>query len=730
MIRAAAALLVCLLLAAALAFPGLGRRPLYSAGEVRVALIAQEMLRRGDYLVPRLNGVRYYEKPPLMYWAAAGAYRVFGVNEFAARFPAALAYVGTVAVVFSLGLTLWGLKGAWLAALIFLTTPAAYHLGRFVSLDALLTFCLSLSLLGLVRLFPGENRPGSRFWGPCLFWLGAALAALTKGLIGLLFPLATAGAAALWYRGSFSWRRLRPGLGLVLLALVFLPWHLALAWHDPDFVPYYLLNEHIYRFLNLRVPLDYERLSIPAFWAAAALWFFPWSLLLPGLLWRPLRPGALPLLFAGLILGFFTLSRCRLEYYGHPAYPAAAVALAGYVLDLAARQGGRLALGLPSLLLGILGALVGGLYFFHPDVTGEITSLVMTLDGYYREYFTKHPEQGFFFAREAESLALPFAAAWLAAGLGGVAAAWRRRPEVAVLVWVVSAFPAAYALDQGIHLVSRDRSQKEAARLIEQHWEDGARLIVAGTYEDLGGVTFYTGRLTEMHRATDGDLLYGWQRGDATELFLSDARLAEAWHSTARVFLLAQVEIPTPAPAWVLLETPRHRLLTNRPVLRSPDPPPPDPFSRLDRHNLQATGSLNLVSQLFLRPVTVPGRAEFADLPVKEGHRFDGQAAVDPGKRAAPGNRILTLPAALCQVAAPSPPSPAATLDRPHPDVTTPRTGFPRPRHCRRSSDDWRPGPTRCTATHVYRPFWNLPGSPPLRVHGTCRGETPEKPQV
>lgn len=563
--RPALALLACVLLAGALAFPGLGRRPLYSAGEVRVALIAKEMLERGDYLVPRLNGARYYEKPPLMYWAVAGAYRVFGVNEFAARFPAAVAYVGTVAVVFYLGLTLWGLRGACLAALIFLTTPAAYHLGRFVSLDALLTFSLSLSLVGLVRLFPLDGREGSRFWGPCLFWLGAVLAALTKGLIGFVFPLATAGVAALCYRRRFSWRRLRPGLGLLVLAAVFLPWHLALAWRDPDFVPYYLLNEHVYRFLNLRVPLDYERLSVPAFWAATALWFFPWSLLLPGLVRRPPVPVTLPLIFAGLVLGFFTLSRCRLEYYGHPAYPALAGALAGYVLALAKGEGGRLALGFPSLLLALLGALVAGLYFFHPDVTGEITSLVMTLDGYYREYFTKHPEQGFFFAREAEGLALPFAAAWLLAGIGGVAAAWRRRPEVAVLIWVLAAFPAAYALDQGIHLVSRDRSQKEAARLIEQHWEDGARLIVAGTYEDMGGVTFYTGRRTEMYRATDGDLLYGWQRGDAADLFLTEVRFLEAWHSPARVFLLMQVELPAPEPAWVLLETPRHRLLTNRP---------------------------------------------------------------------------------------------------------------------------------------------------------------------
>jgi hypothetical protein len=567
LVHLGAALVVCLLLAAALALPGLGRRPLYSAGEVRVALIAKEMLKRGDYLVPRLNGVRYYEKPPLMYWATALSYRLFGVNEFAARLPAALAYVGTVAVVFFLGLTFLGLKGGLFAALIYLTTPAAYHLGRFVSLDALLTFCLSLSLLGLVRLLPREDGLGSRLLGPLLFWLGAALAALTKGLIGFLFPLATAGIALLLYRQGGLWRRLRPGLGLLVLGVLFLPWHLALAWRDPDFVPYYLLNEHIYRFLNLRVPLDYERLSVPAFWLASALWFFPWSLLLPGALGRAPRGRLLvPLLYAFLILGFFTLSRCRLEYYAHPAYPALAVVVAGYLLALRERNTSPLEVGVPSALIGLLGTLVGGVYLLHPDLSGAISSLVMNLDGYYREYFTKHPERSFFFAREAEALALPFAVAWILLGVGGVVAAGRRRPDLALLIWVVAAFPAAYGLEQGIQLVSRDRSQKEAARLVERHWEEGARLVVAGTYEDMGGVTFYTGHRTEMFRATDGDLLYGWQRGDAPELFLSEAQLREAWRSPARVFLLTQVEIEPPSPAHVLLETPRHRLLTNRPL--------------------------------------------------------------------------------------------------------------------------------------------------------------------
>ncbi|MGH9316325.1 MAG: ArnT family glycosyltransferase, partial [Thermoanaerobaculia bacterium] len=112
----------CVLLAAVLALSGLGVRPLISPAEARYGLVAREMLESGDWVQPRLNHVRFYEKPPLTYWCVAASYRLFGFNEFASRLPSALAYVGTALVTYLLAFELVGFGTAPLAALIYATS--------------------------------------------------------------------------------------------------------------------------------------------------------------------------------------------------------------------------------------------------------------------------------------------------------------------------------------------------------------------------------------------------------------------------------------------------------------------------------------------------------------------------------------------------------------------------------------------------------------------------------
>ncbi len=130
-------LLGCLVLAGFLAFAQLGARPLVSPGEARYALIAREMLAGGDWVQPRLNGVRYDEKPPLLYWSVAASYRLFGQTEVASRVPSAAAYVATVAVTFFLAHELLGAATAPLAALVFATSAGPVLFGRLLSTDTL-----------------------------------------------------------------------------------------------------------------------------------------------------------------------------------------------------------------------------------------------------------------------------------------------------------------------------------------------------------------------------------------------------------------------------------------------------------------------------------------------------------------------------------------------------------------------------------------------------------------
>ncbi len=563
------ALLACVAFAALLTLPGLGTRPLYSAGEVRNALVASEMLDRGDWIQPHLNGARYYEKPPLIYWSIAGAYTLFGRSEFAARLPAALSYLLTVGLVFVLAAELLNRRGAVAAALIFAIAAAPYHFARFVSLDTVTTAALTLAIVGLTMASRADRRgppptPASAWLGAAAFWLGASLAGMTKGLLGFAFPLATAVLYAATVGGWVTARRLRPAFGAVIVALVWLPLHVAIAWRDPAFLPFYLLNEHLYRFLNIREPIDYAPLSIPEFWLTTLLWFFPWALLLPAAAahaWRERRRLAIPALWALWVIGFFTAAQSRLEYYGQPAYPACAVLIAAW-WQASARRPAQRGLVIASAALFGLGAAVAWLVWLRPEAHTDITGLVAAADGYYREYFQKRPERSFFFGHEALQIGRPFALWLLALGASALVALGWRRPWLAFACWIACLTPALAVFDRGIMLLVDDRAQRHAAEIVAARIQPGDALAIVGTYEDAAGLTFYTRLPTLMVDGADGDMLFGLRQGDVPERYLDGAQFDALWHSPRRVFAMAQIE-KAPSDGTVLLESPRHRLMVN-----------------------------------------------------------------------------------------------------------------------------------------------------------------------
>src|SRR2546422_647308 len=260
--RTALRLAACLGLSAVLAFYQLGERPLSSPAEARYALIARAMLDDGDWVQPRLNGVRYYEKPPLLYWSVAASYRLFGQTEGASRVPSAAAYVATVAVTFFLARELLGAATAPLAALVFATSAGPFLYWPVLFSDTLFVLWLAVSLLGLVVVARGQRG----LLGPLLFWGGLSLAGLTKGLAGLVFPLGTAATCALLFGPIRLLHDLRPRLGVAVVSLVLVPWHLLLGVRDPDFLRFYLVNEHLLRFFNAREPIDYTPLAIGGVW--------------------------------------------------------------------------------------------------------------------------------------------------------------------------------------------------------------------------------------------------------------------------------------------------------------------------------------------------------------------------------------------------------------------------------------------------------------------------------
>jgi 4-amino-4-deoxy-L-arabinose transferase-like glycosyltransferase len=332
--------------------------------------IAREMLHRHDFVTPYINGIRFFDKPPLMYWMASASMAVFGEFDWAARIPLALAVLALLLSVYALGIRLFRSispasapdRGGLYAALAVATSIGPYLFTRFYIPDILLCLWMTLAVhLTLVAVDRLEKRtaqgtsPGALF--PCLCFAAVlALNLLTKGLIGLVFPIAF----VLLYLALTRRLRLLLKLHLLPSALVFLaiaaPWHILAALRTPaialptglglpatgGWAWFYLYNEHIARFLKKRIPHDYGQVPVPLFWMMLVLWVMPWSTFLPVAIVQQVRTlcnrakstaedyqAALSLvLWTLIVMGFFTLSS-RQEYYSLPAIPALALMAGG-----------------------------------------------------------------------------------------------------------------------------------------------------------------------------------------------------------------------------------------------------------------------------------------------------------------------------------------------------------------------------------------------------------------
>jgi dolichol-phosphate mannosyltransferase len=336
-----AALAVLALLAGALLFGNLSY-PLLEPDEGRYAEVVREMVSGGDWLVPRLNDAPFYDKPPLFYWLVAGSYRLFGVNEWAARAVPALAAWLTVLAVFGFGRRLAGTRPAFLAALVLTLTAGFVLCGRIVILDSLLTLFVTAALFaGHEAVRGGRLRRG--WWAASAAC--CALGVLTKGPIAavlLVPPLA----AHAWLVRSPARPRPRHWAAYGALALgLAAPPYVATIVRSPQFAYHFFVDQHLVRFLMPEYHVRPFWYFLPVLLVAG----LPWSFLaLPlarflfhrGAEARALRPAWLGflLLWAGWCVLFFSASSSKLPPYILPALPAAAL-LAGYYLDVALFRG-------------------------------------------------------------------------------------------------------------------------------------------------------------------------------------------------------------------------------------------------------------------------------------------------------------------------------------------------------------------------------------------------------
>jgi 4-amino-4-deoxy-L-arabinose transferase len=235
-----------LLLYASLYLLPLPVRPLASPDEVRYGAIAHEMIASGDWVVPRFNGVRYFEKPPLGYWLDAASLRLLGETALALRLPAALATGLTALIVFGLVRRFATPFAARTAAAVYLTTFLVAGVGTFAVLDAFLALFLTAALASYFCAIETAHKDHRRAW---LVLCGAACGAafLVKGFLALAIPVVV---AAPYLALRRRWRTLlaSPWWPVAAAAVVVLPWAVLIQLREPDFWRYFFWVEHIQRF--------------------------------------------------------------------------------------------------------------------------------------------------------------------------------------------------------------------------------------------------------------------------------------------------------------------------------------------------------------------------------------------------------------------------------------------------------------------------------------------------
>jgi 4-amino-4-deoxy-L-arabinose transferase-like glycosyltransferase len=341
-------------------------RPLLDPDEGRYAEIPREMLASGDWITPRFDGLKYFEKPPLQYWATAAVYSAAGVHQWSSRLWSAGLAFACLPLVFAWVRRLYGFEAGLVSLTALALSPYFGVVGHLNLLDAGFTFWLSCAVFAFTLAQTSAVKSASERRWMLLAWAAAALAVLSKGIVvGVL-----AGTALVVYtlieRDTRTWRRLHALPGGALLVLIAAPWFVVVSLRNPSFPGFFFVHEHFARFLTT----VHQR--VEPWWYFLALLLIgvlPWALPLaracrgawtagatagtaPG--FRPLKFLAL---YAAVTLAFFSASGSKLAPYILPMFPVLA-AITGALLSERAgfmTRAARVAAGLVAFLaVGLL----------------------------------------------------------------------------------------------------------------------------------------------------------------------------------------------------------------------------------------------------------------------------------------------------------------------------------------------------------------------------------------
>ena len=332
---------IVILLCAVLWFGTLGQRDLFDPDEGRYAGIPAAMVDTGDWLTPRLNDFKYFEKPVLQYWGTAVAFTIFGKSNASARLWTAL--LGFSAALFSMlvAFRLYGGRAAIYTFLLSISYLMVVAFGHYLTLDMALSAFVVIGIGSLVIAHSKRERESHvRNW-MLIGWAALAFATLTKGLVAIVLPAGTVVAYSLWQRDWGLWKQLHLFKGSILFLLIAAPWFVAVSIVNPEFAEFFFIHEHFNRYTsevhNREGPIYY---FIPVLLLGVSPWLITSlrSLFSPGFKWLPEKPGQFNperfmWTFIAVTFCFFSLGQSKLPGYILPILPIIAVVSGGQIIS-------------------------------------------------------------------------------------------------------------------------------------------------------------------------------------------------------------------------------------------------------------------------------------------------------------------------------------------------------------------------------------------------------------
>jgi 4-amino-4-deoxy-L-arabinose transferase-like glycosyltransferase len=565
--------------------------PLLDDADSVHAEVAREMVARQDWTTLYANGIRYLEKAPLMYWSMAASFTLFGPQDWAARLPLAIATLALLLVVYATGRRLFASDTAgFYAALILLTSFGVFIYTRIIIPDVIVCMWLSLAMLLFWISLEQPQLSRATAWG---FAAACALNVLTKGLIGVVFPLAIVIIFLLLSRNLGHLRRWHPFSSLLVFLLFALPWHLAAGIANPSqgnpggtmpaagnvhgFFWFYFVNEQVLRYLNRRVPRDYDTVPLLLFWGLLAAWLMPWiafvfKAIVPvrtDQAWRLLG------IWAAVVMVFFSFST-RQEYYALPALPPLALMIGGWLAreeKCSARDPLRIAGRRIAIVLFLLGTTGGVLAAYlairaqAPTPGVDLSTLLTQNPGDYALSLGHFLDLS---TRAMSAFRLPLILTAIALVVGTLAnLILRFTNRVRMGNYALVAMMVVFLVAAHLALVtfSPVLSSKALADAIRPRLQAGDVVEIHGEYEAGSTLGFYLRRQVRILDGRSSDLWYGSFFSDAPQIFDDNASFRPLWSGPKRIFLWTPVDqVPAlPGPAFVIAQSGGKEILSNRP---------------------------------------------------------------------------------------------------------------------------------------------------------------------